>query len=60
MRELSLHMMLGPALIAFTGFGSTEVERTVARAGELCTELGDSLELFGVSYGPWSPPIHPR
>jgi tetratricopeptide (TPR) repeat protein len=54
MRELSLHMMLGPALIAFTGFGSTEVERTVARAGELFTELGDPLELFGVSYGAWS------
>jgi hypothetical protein len=53
MRELSLHMMLGPALIAFTGFGSTEV-RTVARAGELCTELGDPRELFGVLYGAWS------
>jgi hypothetical protein len=53
MRELSLQMMLGPCLVAFTGFGTTEVERTVACARELCTALGDPPELFGVSYWSW-------
>ena len=54
MREMSLQMMLGPALIAFTGFGTTEVERNSARARELCIALGDPPELFGVSYGAWN------
>ena len=53
-RELSFQMMLGPALIALTGWGTTEVERTSARALELCTALGDPPELFGVLYGSWS------
>jgi predicted ATPase len=47
-------MMLGPALIASTGWGTTEVERTSARALELCSALGDPPELFGVLYGSWS------
>jgi class 3 adenylate cyclase/predicted ATPase len=54
MRELSLQMMLGPALIAFSGIGTTEVERTVARARELCTALGDPPELLEVSYRSWN------
>jgi class 3 adenylate cyclase/predicted ATPase len=53
MRELSLQMMLGPALIAFTGWGTTEVERSTARARELCAALGDPPELFEASYWSW-------
>src|SRR5215472_11580871 len=52
MRELSLQMMLGSALIAFTGFATTEVERTVARVRELCAGLGDPPKPFEASY--WS------
>jgi hypothetical protein len=51
-RELSQQLMLGQCLTAFTGFGTTEVERTVARARELCIALGEPRELFGVSW--WS------
>jgi hypothetical protein len=47
-------MMLGTALIALTGWGTTELERTSARARELCTALGDPPELFGVSYRAWN------
>jgi tetratricopeptide (TPR) repeat protein len=53
MRELSLQMMLGPCLTAFTGYGTTEVERTVARARELCLALDDPPELFEVSWWSW-------
>jgi predicted ATPase len=54
MRELSAQMMLGTALIALTGWGTTELERTSARARELCTALGDPPDLFGVSYRAWN------
>jgi predicted ATPase/class 3 adenylate cyclase len=54
MRELSSQMMLEPALTALSGWGTTEVERTLTRARELCTALGDPPELFGISYGAWS------
>jgi class 3 adenylate cyclase len=54
MRELSLQMMLISCLSAFTGYGTTEVERTLARARELCAALGDPPELFAVSYVSWS------
>jgi DNA-binding winged helix-turn-helix (wHTH) protein/predicted ATPase len=53
MQELSLQLMLGPALVALSGWGTTEVERNSARARELCTALGDPPELFEVSYGAW-------
>jgi predicted ATPase len=53
-RELSFQIMLAPALIALTGWGTPEVGRTSARARELCTALGDPPELFGVLYGSWS------
>jgi predicted ATPase len=53
-RELSLRLILGPCLLAFTGWGTREVERNSAHARELCTALGDPPELFGVSYGLWS------
>jgi class 3 adenylate cyclase/tetratricopeptide (TPR) repeat protein len=53
-RELSFQVMLGPALIALTGWGTTEVELTSARALELCAALGDPPELFGVMYASWS------
>jgi predicted ATPase len=53
-RELSFQIMLAPALIASTGWGTPEVGRTSARARELCTALGDPPELFGVLYGSWS------
>ena len=57
MRELSLLMTLGPALIALTGWGTPEVQRSFARARELSAALGDPSELFGVLYGSWGVPF---
>jgi predicted ATPase len=57
MRELSLQMTLGPALIALTGWGTPEVERTSARARELSNELGDPPELFGALFVSWVVPF---
>src|SRR5262249_28840402 len=44
------------ALIALTGWGTPEVERTCARARELSNELGDPPELFGALYLSWLVP----
>src|SRR5262249_27662655 len=51
--ELHLLLALGPALQMARGFGSTEVERTYARARELCEELGEPTELFQALWGLW-------
>jgi predicted ATPase len=50
-RELKLHMLLGPALIAAKGNGSLEVERAYLVARELCQRLNESHQLFPVLFG---------
>jgi predicted ATPase len=50
-QELDLQIALGPALIATKGAAAPEVERTYARAQELCQQLGDTLQLFPVLRG---------
>jgi class 3 adenylate cyclase/tetratricopeptide (TPR) repeat protein len=50
-QELDLQVALGPALLVTKGFAAAEVERTYARARELCTQLGDTPQLFPVLRG---------
>src|SRR5215510_2292247 len=41
-QELSLHLALGPALMATKGYAAPEVERAYARARELCQQVGET------------------
>lgn len=51
-REVELQIALGTALTAARGYGSTEVERTYARAYALCENLGDERQqLFAALSG---------
>jgi len=52
-QELALQTTLGPALMATKGAGAPEVERTYARARELCQQEEDTPQLFPVLYGMW-------
>jgi predicted ATPase len=49
--ELDLQMALGSVYRALRGSGSTETERTYARASVLCRQLGDDDRLLEVVYG---------
>ncbi len=49
--ELGLQMALGLGLIATHGYSSEPVLNTFARAHELCSELGESAQLFSVLFG---------
>jgi len=52
-QELDVQTTLGPVLVAIKGAGAPEVERTYARARELCQQLGEPPQLFPVLYGLW-------
>ena len=45
-QELDLQVALGAALMATQGYASPDVERTHARAHELCQQVGDTPRLF--------------
>lgn len=51
--ELALRTLLGPALMASQGYGSSEVEAAYARARELCEQMPETPELFPVLFGLW-------
>jgi class 3 adenylate cyclase/predicted ATPase/energy-coupling factor transporter ATP-binding protein EcfA2 len=51
--ELSLKVLLGPALISAKGFASEDAQRVLARARELCEQRGDAENLFPVLFGLW-------
>lgn len=51
--ELALQTTLGPALMAVRGYSAPEVERSYARARELCQNMGDTPALFAVLRGLW-------
>lgn len=51
--ELALLTTIGPALIATTGFGSTQVGRVYTRARELCDVLEGRAEFFPALWGSW-------
>jgi class 3 adenylate cyclase/predicted ATPase len=50
-REFQLQLALGQASIAARGFAAEETGRAYARAHELCTQSGESSEVFPVLYG---------
>ncbi len=52
-KELELLLGLGPALMATKGYAAKEVERTFARAKELCLKQGKTTNLFDVQRGLW-------
>src|SRR5262249_18783330 len=51
--ELDFQLTLGPALITAKGSAIPEVERTYARARELCQQVGETPQLFPVLWGLW-------
>jgi predicted ATPase len=53
-QELLLQTMLGPALSATKGYSAPDVERTYARARELCMRVGETPQLFPVLWGLWA------
>jgi len=50
-QELKLLMTLGPSLMTVKGFAATDTLQTFLRAQELCTEVGDGVQLFRVLFG---------
>jgi predicted ATPase/class 3 adenylate cyclase len=52
-QELTLHTALSVPLMATKGAAAPEVERTYARARELCQQVGETPQLFPVLYGQW-------
>ena len=50
-QELALLVTLGTALTALKGYSAPEVERTYARARELCDQVEDASQLFRVLAG---------
>ena len=52
-QELALQILLGPALMNTTGWGSPEVKATYLRAQVLCTQVGDAPQLGRVLWGLW-------
>jgi predicted ATPase len=52
-QELTLHLMLGPALMATQGQANPEVQQVYAHAHALCQQVGDSAELVSALHGLW-------
>jgi class 3 adenylate cyclase/predicted ATPase len=51
--ELTLQLALGAPLKATKGWAAPEVEQTYTRALELCRQVGETPQLFGVLGGLW-------
>src|SRR5215831_15175355 len=52
-QELMLRIALGQAQVMSAGYGAAELESTLARARELCQQIGDSPHLFPVLFALW-------
>src|SRR5262249_45379214 len=50
-QELTLQIILGSPFMATKGYTAPEVERTYARARELCRQVRETPQLFQVLYG---------
>jgi len=50
-QELSLQITLGAPLMLTKGYAAPEVEKTYARARELCQQVGETSQLFPVLFG---------
>ncbi|MDZ7345075.1 MAG: AAA family ATPase, partial [candidate division KSB1 bacterium] len=53
-QELVLQLTYGMANIATKGYTATEVEQAFARAREICTQFGETPQLFPVLWGLWA------
>ena len=53
-QELTLQVPLGVALMAVKSWAAPEVERTYARAREICQQIGETPQLFPVLWGLWA------
>ena len=52
--ELRLQLLQGIALLAASGYGSSEVKQTYERASELCGRVGEKPQLFTALMGIWA------
>jgi predicted ATPase len=52
-QELTLQITFGSALSATKSWATPEVERTYARARELCQQVGETPQLFAILRGLW-------
>jgi predicted ATPase len=52
-QELALQTILGPILLATKGFASPEVKETYDRALHLCSQIGETAQLFPILRGLW-------
>jgi predicted ATPase len=52
-QELTLQVTLGVPLRATKGFAAPEVETAYTRAQELCQQVGETPQLFGILRGLW-------
>ncbi|MBI3800645.1 MAG: AAA family ATPase [Deltaproteobacteria bacterium] len=50
-QELDLQIALGPTLMSIKGYAAPEVERTYARAQELCRQIEEVSQLFRALWG---------
>ena len=53
-QELSLQIALDGPLMVTKGYAAPEVERALARARELCRQLGETPQVFPVLHGLWA------
>ncbi|WP_200241196.1 AAA family ATPase [Thiohalocapsa halophila] len=51
--ELGLYASLGPALMMARGYTAQEVQRAYERAGELCSQVGETPLLVPALFGLW-------
>ena len=52
-RELDLHVLLGPVLMAVKGFAAPEVSEVYNRSEKLLRNVGDTPHAFPVTWGLW-------
>jgi predicted ATPase len=53
-QELSLQMILGPALMAMKGWAAPEVEAAYTRVQQLCRQIGEAPQLYPAIWGLWA------
>jgi predicted ATPase len=53
-QELTLQITLGAPLMVTKGYAAPEVQKTYARARELCQNIGETPHLYPVLFGLWS------
>ena len=53
-RELSIHLIVGSALMATRGFGGEEIIETYKRAGDLCRSAGVGSQQLAAIRGLWA------